>query len=317
MQHVFISYSSLDSDIVELIEYDLLENGHEIWRDRESIRCGEEWGEAIQQGISDAYVVVVVLSANSLESTWVEREIKFCAQHPDGDLPIIPVMLERVRIPASLKKWQAIDFSEIKETEGPKQISAYRQAISRLLRDLEDVRPVLRYMKKLKDSSEDHRENAARMLGELADPIATKGLIHALSDPDEDVRFEATKALGNLKSKGAYKHLVRLLSEDNPDLCAAAANALGKIGFPHAIGSLLQLLDHPDRFVRESAARSLGELGELAAVESLIRLMRNDSISDVREAATEALKLIGGPVAERAIGRIQAMKALRSTPSIK
>jgi len=38
--------------------------------------------------------------------------------------------------------------------------------------------------------------------------------------------------------------------------------------------------------------------------------MRNDSISDVRETATEALKLIGGPVAERAIARKKAMKVL-------
>jgi hypothetical protein len=48
----------------------------------------------------------------------------FGSQHPK-EIPIIPVTLERVQIPANLQKWQAIDFSQVKETEGPQQILAY------------------------------------------------------------------------------------------------------------------------------------------------------------------------------------------------
>jgi hypothetical protein len=309
MSHVFISYSRLDSDIVGLIEYDLVEGGHVIWRDSENIKGGEQWSDAIEQGIQDAYVLIVILSPSSLKSEWVNREITFAVEHP-RKIPIIPIMLENAPLPLMLQKWQTVDFSPVRETEGSLQISAYRQAIGRLLRDLEEVRPVLRYMKELQDVNEDIRENAARALGEIADPIAAEALIATLSDLDEDVRFEATRALGNLACKSAFKHLVRLLSEEDPDLCAAAADALGKVGFTHAIGSLLQLLDHKDRFVRESAARSLGKIGELGAVEPLIQIMRNDSISEVRAAATVALRLIGGPVAERAISRKKAMKTL-------
>ena len=67
----------------------------------------------------------MVLSSTSLNSTsWVSREIMFGTQHPK-EIPIIPVTLERVQIPANLQKWQAIDFSQVKETEGPQQILAY------------------------------------------------------------------------------------------------------------------------------------------------------------------------------------------------
>jgi len=311
MQHVFISYSRLDSNIVGLIESDLKDNGHQIWRDVENIQGGEEWSDAIEQGILSSYVFIVLVSSNSLASTWVNREIKFATNHPN-EIPIVPIILEQVQIPVSLQKWQIVDFSEVQAAQGLPQISAYRQSIQRLLRDLEELRPVLRYIKELQASNEDVRENAARILGKLADPIAIAALIDALSDRDEDVVFEATIALGNLKSKSAYKGLVRLLDSDDHDLCAAAAYALGKIGIPHALGPLLQLLKHQDRFVRECAAQSLGQLNELGAIEPLICLMRNDSISDVRAAATKALKSIGGPMAEQAIRRREAMEAFHT-----
>ena len=164
---------------------------------------------------------------------------------------------------------------------------------------------LLRYLRELESSADETRENAAREIGGIGDPIAVPALIKALSDPDVDVRFEATKALGRLKSKNAFKQLIRLLNEeDDPDICAEAVAALGEIGLPGAIGPLIKKLDDSDRFVRASAARALGNLGEMGAVESLIHLMRNDGISDVREAATEALVEIGGPEAERAIRRV-------------
>ena len=158
-------------------------------------------------------------------------------------------MLERVPIPRRLELWQISDFCQVREAEGVHQINAYRNSIKKLLDDIENERPVLECIRKLKDSNQDVREKAARRLGELEDPISADALIHALADPDEDVKFEAAIALGKLQSYRAHKHLVRLLEEDDPDLCAAAAYALGKIGLEHTIGSLLHLLDHPDRFV--------------------------------------------------------------------
>jgi hypothetical protein len=295
--------------MVRLIEKDLEKDGHDVWRDFKNIRGGEVWSDAIEKAIGDAYVFIVVLSSTSSESEWVRRKIMFAQHHKK--LLIIPVTLERVQLPEVLVKLQVIDFSETEETEGALRIDSYQEAIGRLLRDIEHKSPVLRNLKALKDPKDDIREGAARELGELGDlDAAEDALINALSDPDNDVRFEATRAIGELKSKAAYKHLVRLLREDDPDLCAASADALGKIGLSHATGPLLQLLDHPDRFVRQSSVRSLGKLGETAAVEPLIHLMRNDSISDVRKTAIEALTLIGGPVAERAISRKEAMEAL-------
>ena len=77
MKHIFISYSRADSDLVGLIENDLQESGHEIWRDTESIQSGEEWSISIEEGLENAYVLLVVLSTESLQSEWVRREYEF------------------------------------------------------------------------------------------------------------------------------------------------------------------------------------------------------------------------------------------------
>jgi hypothetical protein len=302
MKHVFISYSRSDVDLVELIEMDLLEDGHIIWRDTENIRGGEDWGTKIEEGIVEAYAFIVVLSPASLKSEWVNKEIDFAVKNV-SKTPIIPLILEDIEIPNPIKKLQIIDFSKMQEADGTLQIKAYRSARKRLLDAIEVFLPVLKYIKMLQDSDQDLREKAALELGKLADPISTDYLITALSDVDQDVVFEATRALGKMKSKTAFKHLIRLLDSDDPDLCASTADALGNIGIKHS--ALLNLLAHKDRFVRESAVRSLGKLREAMAVEPLIDLMRNDSISDVRIAATEALELIGGDVAKKAIDRMQ------------
>jgi len=302
MKHVFVSYSRSDVDLVELIELDLSEDGHIIWRDTENIRGGEDWSTKIEQGILDAYAFIVVLSAVALESEWVNREIDFALKNTNK-APIIPLIIEDIEIPRRIQKLHSIDFSKMKDTDGTLQIMAYRNARKRLLEAIEVYLPVLKYIKMLQDSDQDLREEAALELGKLADPISTDSLITALSDVDQDVVFEATRALGKMKSKSAFKHLIKLLDSDDPDLCASTADALGNIGIKHS--ALLNLLSHRDRFVRESAVRSLGKLKDVTAVEPLINIMRNDSISDVRSAATLALELIGGDVAKKAIDRMQ------------
>jgi HEAT repeat protein len=96
----------------------------------------------------------------------------------------------------------------------------------------------------------------------------------------------------------------RLDGDDDPDVRAAAATALGQLKVADAINPLMQALDDSDRVARGSAARALGHLASDAPVPQLIHLMRNDPISDVRQAAGWALCAIGGPQAERALNRV-------------
>lgn len=303
MKHVFLSYSRKDSAYAELLEEELTERDHTVWRDQSSIQGGADWEGEITNALSEAYAVLVINSRSSEESEWVKFEIEY-ANRIREKIQIIPLSLDDSKIPPSLNKMQAIEFAFLSELRDISQIRQYKRSLRSLLDALESSRPILRYLRELKSANEQVREKAAHEIGNLRDPIATDPLIDALSDLDVDVKFEAATALGKLKSKTALKQLIRILDEGDPDVCAAAATALGEIAMPEALGPLVKRLGHEDRFVRASSAIALGKLKEKSAVEPLIRLMRNDGISDVREAAAVALCNLDSKRAERAMKRI-------------
>lgn len=304
LEHVFISYSRQDTEFAELLEQELSENFHVVWRDKSSIPGGSEWEQEIKKALDSSYTVIVICTKTSIDAKWVKFEIEF-TQNLSTDIPIIPLQLDDCRLPKLLSKKQIIDFSFLLEGKFISQIQSYKESLKKLLSALEKSRPILRYLSDLKDPDEDTRERAAYMIGNLGDPIATVALMNALSDLDVDVRFEAALALGKIKAKSAVKALIRLLDdEEDADVCAAAATALGDIGAAEASIPLIGKLTHHDRFVKAKAARALGKLGEKSAVESLINLMRNDGISDVREASAIALAIIGGTQSLRALKRV-------------
>lgn len=72
---VFISYSSVDSDLV-LDFVSLLNNsGIDYFLDKMDIGWGEDIIERVFSGIESARFVVVFISRNSLKSPWVKKEI--------------------------------------------------------------------------------------------------------------------------------------------------------------------------------------------------------------------------------------------------
>lgn len=286
MTHVFISFAKEDSELADLLESDLSEQGHPAWRDMSRHEDNDSKNNNLELALDDAYGMVVLVSSNTLASEVVENEVKFAQSQ---NTPTIVLQLDNAEIPPTLKKAQVIHFSMKSDIPSIEQIRLYRDTLENLVGMLDKIRPTTLYLEQLQDSKDTVRENAARALGDLGDPSATEPLIQALLDPDEDVRMFAAEALGKLRSEAALKPLIRMLSDEDADVCAAAATALGQIGRSAAVGPIMEQLNHLDRFVRAAAARALGELNSIDAVRPLTHMMRNDSISDVRAAATDAL----------------------------
>ena len=311
MNHVFISYSRKDAEFVNLLVEELREYSHEVWFDKSDIRGGTEWGTEIKNAVDSSYAVIVVVSTDSNRSKWVSMEVELAKiTKKNNKVPIIPIKIDKEKIPSSLASYHAIDFSSMFEGSDIDSIRHYRSGVQQLLKALELARPILRFLKELKHSNAEKREEAAHKLGELEDMGSAVQLINALKDLDSDVRYEAALSLGKLKVVNAYKPLVRLLKDEVPDVCAAAATALGELGLTEAIGPIGLQLKNPDRYVRASVARALGKLGNVSSVNVLVELLRTDGISDVREAAKEALENIGGRQAERALSRIKQINLL-------
>ncbi len=302
MAHVYLSYSRQDTSFVDLIEVDLNDQGHAVWRDSSKIRQGEDWGEALSGAIDEAYTVVVVLSNNAINSEWVLQEIESAR---DQDKSIVLTVIEECPVPATLEEEAAVDFTQTAEAGNVENLLQYRRALHALVDILDERYPLRLHLRELEDSHGEVREGAARALGDLGETGAASTLIRVLSDQDADVRYAAAEALGKLGAQSALKSLVqRLDGDDDPDVRAAAATALGQLKVADAINPLMQALDDSDRVARGSAARALGHLASDAPVPQLIHLMRNDPISDVRQAAGWALCAIGGPQAERALNRV-------------
>ncbi|MGK5685231.1 DUF6416 domain-containing protein [Actinoplanes sp. URMC 104] len=93
--HVFISYSRVDRSYVDKLATYLTGEGVEVWFDYE-IGSGERFVRVIEHRIRTARALVLVVSPDSSDSAWVEREIHFAAAH---HVDILPVLLRGTALP--------------------------------------------------------------------------------------------------------------------------------------------------------------------------------------------------------------------------
>jgi len=93
--HVFISYAREDQPYTRKLADSLRQRGFEVWMD-DRIDFGDRWWQTIVQAIRASAAIVVVMTPDSEQSEWVEREI-LLAQH-EGK-PIFPLLLRGYGIP--------------------------------------------------------------------------------------------------------------------------------------------------------------------------------------------------------------------------
>lgn len=99
MPNVFISYShvSPDQDLVSQLAGCLEANGVTVFLDTK-IRIGEDWVEQIDRQLRNSQYFVVVLSAASVESDMVRREIALAYRlRKARQLTILPVRMDTMR----------------------------------------------------------------------------------------------------------------------------------------------------------------------------------------------------------------------------
>ena len=102
MSDVFVSYARDDRDRVEPLVRLLEARGWQVWWDRE-ILPGSRFEQIIDEAIVNARCVIVVWTANSVKSDWVNAEAGDGLER--GIL--VPVMFESVRLPLAFRRWQA------------------------------------------------------------------------------------------------------------------------------------------------------------------------------------------------------------------
>jgi hypothetical protein len=146
MHSCFISYSSQDDEFVRRLHADLQDKGVRCWFAPEDLKIGARILDTLHEAIRLRDKVLLVLSAASIASEWVEDEVTkaFEEERRRGGLTVLfPIRIDdavfatREAWAGKLRAGRSIgDFSRWKEHD------AYRKALGRLLRDLriEDTR---------------------------------------------------------------------------------------------------------------------------------------------------------------------------------
>jgi hypothetical protein len=117
MADVFISYSSEDRDRVRPLAEALEQRGLSVWWDRAQA-AGDDYAWTIQKALDEARVVVVAWSFNSVESPWVRDE----ATRARAAKRLVPVLLDRARIPTGFGSINAEDFTAWNGAAGAPQM---------------------------------------------------------------------------------------------------------------------------------------------------------------------------------------------------
>lgn len=116
-RQVFISHSSQDADVAQKLSADLRAQGWQTWIAPDSIRPGEKWVEAINRGLAESGVLVLLLTKEAAASTYVRDETNHAIElmrHGDT-VRVIPVEIEPVSpgdIPFTWSSLQRISFRE-------------------------------------------------------------------------------------------------------------------------------------------------------------------------------------------------------------
>lgn len=102
---VFISYSSKDRTIANMVCALLEERGHRCWIAPRDIVPGTSWGEAIIDGLKGSSLFVLVFSQNANASPQILREVERAVHL---GLPIIPFRIEDVLPERSLEYFMSV-----------------------------------------------------------------------------------------------------------------------------------------------------------------------------------------------------------------
>jgi len=122
---VFISYSTKDKEFVDKLSLALLSKNIPVWRDIWQIDVGEYIDNSIKEAIQKSYYICLVISKNSLNSEWVQKEIEIALSRQSKENIenfIIPIIIDDCELPDVLKTIKGVNFAQKSFEEGIKEI---------------------------------------------------------------------------------------------------------------------------------------------------------------------------------------------------
>ncbi len=106
MKRIFISYSRQDLEFVTRLARDLQQAGNQVWYDLSGLDGGDRWGRELQSAIQQSDIFLLVVSSNSVESEWVEKEFLYASNLRKR---IVPLLYQACDLPLWLLNIHYVD----------------------------------------------------------------------------------------------------------------------------------------------------------------------------------------------------------------
>lgn len=109
---IFLSHSSPDKPFVDRLAIDLRNQNIPVWYDKWELKVGDSLTEKISHGIQQSGLLAVVLSKNSVASSWVQRELNtaLALELQKKEVFVLPVLIDDCEVPAFLLDKLYADF---------------------------------------------------------------------------------------------------------------------------------------------------------------------------------------------------------------
>lgn len=315
MPHVFISYVREDSRLVNGLCTDLARHGVEVWIDRDSIKPGTLWKDAIRAAIKDGDFFVACFSKEyaGRTTTYMNDELEVALlelrEHGPSRAWFIPLLLSECEVPA-------LPISGGETLRDIQSVSLFRnweRGIQTMLDVIKPIPPrVSSLMRVLASGDRTVRMAALDELDAVNDPRAVPAIAPLLGGDDRETGLKAARLIAKIGGPFAAPALAAFIRSAEPDtrippeddygsysttrfetgVRVAATGALRELRDRAVTPFLLDALKDPEYYVRACAADALAATRDTTAVPRLIGLLA-DPDSGVRENALKALGGIG------------------------
>jgi TIR domain len=108
----FLSHSSKDKAFVRKLAADLVASGVKVWIDEQRILVGDSIPEKVAQGLAESDFFLIVISHNSVGSSWVKKELSnaLIQEIERRKVAILPIKIDDATMPESIRDKRYADF---------------------------------------------------------------------------------------------------------------------------------------------------------------------------------------------------------------
>jgi hypothetical protein len=112
LKKIFLCHSSSDKIFVDRLAFDLEKVNVGVWYDKWEIRVGDSLIEKIQDGLESHDYLAIILSAESVISEWVKKELHsaLIKEIAEKKIVVLPCLIQDCSIPPFLREKKYADF---------------------------------------------------------------------------------------------------------------------------------------------------------------------------------------------------------------